>query len=75
MGITEVVEAVRAGRVRVTDHADEEAAADHLTLDDIYSSVFDGEVIENYPASKPHPSCLILGQTPGGCCRAQRPGV
>jgi hypothetical protein len=66
MGITEVVDAVRAGRVRVTDHADEEAAADHLTLDDIYSSVLHGEVIENYSADKPYPSCLISRQTPSG---------
>lgn len=63
MNLNEIVEAIRAKRVRITDHADEEAAADHLTFDEIYFSVIGGEIIEEYPADRPYPSCLIYGQT------------
>ena len=66
MNITDIIEAIRANRVRITDHADEEAEADHLTFDEIYFSVLRGEVIEDYPTDKPYPSCLIYGQTFSG---------
>lgn len=63
MDITDIVEAIQANRVRITDHADEEAEADQLTFDEIYFSVLHGEIIEEYPTDKPYPSCLIYGQT------------
>lgn len=66
MDITDIIEAIRAKRVRITDHADEEAEADQLSFDEIYFSVFNGEIIEDYPTDKPYPSCLIYGQTVGG---------
>ena len=66
MEITDIIEAIRANRVRITDHADEEAEADQLTFDEIYFSVLHGEIIEEYPTDNPYPSCLIYGQTFGG---------
>jgi len=58
-----LVGAIEAGRIRVTDHADEEMSADHLTLGDaLHASVY-GEVIEDYPTDTPYPSCLVFGQT------------
>ena len=66
MHINDIIEAIQANRVRITDHADEEAADDRLTFDEIYFSVFLGEIIENYPDEKPYPRCLIYGQTFGG---------
>jgi hypothetical protein len=63
MDLDRVVEAIVRRRLRITDHADEEAAADNLRLDDIYDSVSDGEIIEDYPTDTPYPSCLILGFT------------
>jgi hypothetical protein len=66
MDIAEICEAIRAGRVRITDHADEEAAADGLTLAEIYRSTLDGEIIEGYPTDTPYPSCLIYGRTSTG---------
>jgi hypothetical protein len=53
----------KANRLRITDHADEEADADNLTFDEIYFSVINGEIIEDYPADKPYQSCLIFGYT------------
>lgn len=66
MDINEIIKAIQANRVRITDHADEEAEADKLTFDQIYFSVIHGEIIEEYLADKPYPSCLIYGQTFSG---------
>jgi hypothetical protein len=63
MTIDEIVDAIRNNRLRITDHADEEAQADKLTFDEIFFSVFQGEIIEEYPRDKPYPSCLIYGDT------------
>lgn len=65
MKIADIAEAIRANRVRITDHADEEAEADRLTFDEIYLSVLRGEIIEDYRSDKPYPRCLILGRTFG----------
>ena len=66
MDINDIIEAIRANRVHISDHADEEAEDDQLTFDEIYFSVFHGEIIEQYPTDKPYPSCLIYGQTFSG---------
>ena len=63
MDISNIIEAIRKDRVRITDHADEEAQADRLTYDEIFYSVFHGEIIKNYPKDRPYPSCLIFGKT------------
>ena len=61
--INEIIDAIRKSRLRITDHADEEALADNLNFDEIFFSVFQGEVIEDYPSDKPYPSCLIFGNS------------
>ncbi len=66
LDIKYIINAIQAKRVRITEHADEEAQADKLKFDEIYFSVLHGEVIENYPTDKPYPSCLIYGETFGG---------
>ena len=63
MNLADITDALRAGRVRITDHADEEAEADRLSFDEIYFSVFHGEVIEEYSNDTPYRSFLIFGQT------------
>ncbi len=63
MSIDEIIEAIRSNRLRITDHADEEAHDDKLNFDEIFFSVFQGEIIEDYPHDKPYPSCLIYGDT------------
>ena len=66
MKIGNIVAALQKSRIRITDHADEEAVDDHLTYEEIYFSVIHGQIIENYPDDKPYPSCLILGFSVGG---------
>lgn len=63
MNIRDIIDAIRYNRIRITDHADEEARADHLSFDEIFFSVLQGEIIEDYPADKPYPSCLIYGHS------------
>jgi hypothetical protein len=59
--IEDLIEAIRGSRVRITDHADEEARADSLSFEDIFDSVIAGEIIEDYPEDSPYPSCLVFG--------------
>jgi len=63
MDIQNIIAAIRHNRIRITDHADEEAQTDHLSFDEVFSSVLRGEVIEDYPKDKPYPSCLIYGDS------------
>ncbi len=66
VNIDKIIEAIRKDRVRITDHADEETQADELTFDQVFFSVFQGEVIEEYPHDRPYPSCLIYGDSFSG---------
>ena len=59
--IHHIIKALQSGKVKITDHADEEAVEDHLSFDKIYYSVHHGEIIEEYPTDNPYPSCLIYG--------------
>lgn len=61
--IQEIISAIRRDKIRITDYADEEALADRLTFDEIFFSVLQGEIIEDYPKDKPYPSCLIFGNS------------
>jgi hypothetical protein len=64
--LADIKEAIQAGRVRITDHAYEEANADCLKFDEIYFSAMNGVAIEEYQDDSPFPSVLIFGQTFGG---------
>ena len=66
MKIENIINAIKNNQIRITDHADEEAESDNLIFDEIYFSVYNGEIIENYPSDNPYPSCLILGKTFSG---------
>jgi hypothetical protein len=66
MGIKEIIEAVQAERVNITQHARKEAKEDNLVLDDVFSATCRGEIIEDYPTDAPYPSCLIYGETETG---------
>jgi hypothetical protein len=58
-----IIQAIRQNHIRTSDHADEEAQSDHLSFDEVFASVFQGEIIEQYPEDKPYPSCLVYGET------------
>jgi hypothetical protein len=60
--IESILESIEANRIRITDHADEEAYNDRLSFDEILASISGGEMIEQYSEDKPYPSCLILSK-------------
>jgi hypothetical protein len=66
MEIKNIIKAIQAHQIRITDHADEEKESDQLTFDEIYFSVLNGEIIEDYADDRPYPSCLIYGNTFSG---------
>jgi hypothetical protein len=43
MEIKKIVEAIRAKKIRITDHADEEAQADRLKFEGVYFPVLNGQ--------------------------------
>ena len=59
--LSEIKKAVKEGRVRITDHADEEMAKDKLTYNDVKEAISKGVAIESYADDKPFPSCLVYG--------------
>ena len=62
MDITDIISAIQANRINITQHARKEAKDDNLLLDEILYSTQKGEVIEDYPTDTPYPSCLISGK-------------
>lgn len=54
---------VKNGRIRITDHAEEAACADRLTIDQVLASVLGGRVLETYANDqRPLPGWLITGE-------------
>ncbi len=64
MDITDLINAIQADRINITQHARREAKEDDLLLDEILHSIQNGEIIEDYPTDTPYPSCLIYGLDP-----------
>lgn len=59
MKIKAIIDSIQSGRINITHHARQEAKNDSLLLDQILDAAKNGEIIEDYPADKPFPSCLI----------------
>jgi hypothetical protein len=66
MNISDIIQAIDTNKIRISNHADEEAQSDNLLFDDTINSIYDGEIIEEYPEDKPYPSCLVLSLTSKG---------
>ena len=45
MNIEKIIHAIQSSRIRITEHADEEAESDGLMFDEVYFSVFHGQII------------------------------
>jgi hypothetical protein len=60
--IEAIVESIKAKNVRITDHADEEANNDRISLAEALETISKGEIIEQYQDDKPYPSCLIYSR-------------
>ena len=64
--IESIVESIKSNRVRITDHADEEANNDGISLIEALETISTGEIIEQYADDKPYPSCLIYSKLESG---------
>jgi len=62
LNIDNLIDAIKNDRIRITDHADEEAHNDNLSFEEVITSVLNGQVIEDYPTDRPFPSCLVFGE-------------
>jgi len=68
-GIAEIQLCFDRGHVRYSDHAREEMRNDdfgRIYDDDIFEALMSGEIIEEYPDSKPLPACLVFGRNSQG---------
>jgi predicted AlkP superfamily phosphohydrolase/phosphomutase len=63
--IPAIAGAIKGSRVKITDHADEEARADQVSIEQVLDSVPSGEIIEQYIDDKPYPSCLVYSDSNG----------
>ena len=63
MDIRNIIRSVENRNYRITHHAVEEAGDDQLNLEEIFHSLYNGEIIEDYPGDEPYPSCLIYGKS------------
>jgi hypothetical protein len=62
MNISDIQSAIRSDRTKITKHANEEAGNDRLPFEEVFDSVFFGEILEDYLLDRPFPSCLIYGK-------------
>jgi hypothetical protein len=51
--IEAIIESIKAKRFRITDHADEEANNDRISLTEALETISTGEILEQYPDDKP----------------------
>lgn len=49
--------------VRITQHAQEEMAAEDVLLDDVLQAIASGEILEDYPEHRRGACCLVGGYT------------
>jgi hypothetical protein len=66
LNIEDIIKSVHDRKLRITDHADEEANNDGISIIEVLDTISAGEIIEQYPDDKPYPSCLILGTLKDG---------
>ena len=67
MNVDDIQDAIRAGHMLAESHAALEAAADRVTLDEIWIALLDdtAEIIEDYPADPRSSSCLLYCEVQG----------
>lgn len=61
MDIEEIKEKVKLGEYEISYHAEKERYAEDITLFDLESAIFNGEILESYADDPRGQSCLILG--------------
>ncbi len=63
MDILEIRSAAQKDQIFFTEHAVRQMAKRNIIDEDVFEIISSGKIIEEYPADKYGPSCLIYGQT------------
>lgn len=66
MDILAIQKAIRDDNVFFTEHAVRQMAKRNISDDEVVKAISSGEIIEEYPADKYGPSCLIYGRAEKG---------
>lgn len=66
MSVIEIRDTIREGKYRVSDHAIKRMIQKSIERYEVVETIFNGEIIEEYPEDKYSPSCLIYGKTNTG---------
>jgi len=61
MDIEEIKEKAELDKYEISFHAEKERYAEDITICDLETAIYNGEILEDYPNDPRGPSCLILG--------------
>lgn len=61
MDIEEIKEKAKLDKYEISFHAEKERYAEDITISDLETAIYNGEILEDYPNDPRGPSCLILG--------------
>ena len=61
MEIEEIKEKIRHDKYEISFHAEKERYAEDVTISDLKTTIYKGEILEDYPNDSRGPSCLVFG--------------
>ena len=59
MSLTEIQDKIQKGEYRLSDHAIKRMIQKSIERYEVMETIFNGEIIEEYPHDKYSPSCLV----------------
>jgi hypothetical protein len=66
MVMEDIVRLCKQRKIRWTNHILVRLFQRNISIDDVVTVLSNGEIIEQYPADYPFPSCLVSGSTTAG---------
>lgn len=61
MRIEEIQEKIRNEEYEISFHAEKERYSEDITIHDLETAIYNGEILENYPNDPRGRSCLVFG--------------
>ena len=66
MNWEQIQQAIRQSGINLSHHAQEEAIAEDIFIDEMQEALLNGMIIEDYPTHRRGSCCLVYGQTEAG---------